>query len=193
MVMRRLYRVIGEEITREEFAEAAAELGMSLHRRTEETESSSYNEVWANEDRTQALSYIEDFLTGLHYVSINAKDVEKLLEQLKTEIFLYDPEDLIETAQESTDHNEQVMTLSRLVLTFPDPDDEVLEVFTNYLTQAPSALLRRAALEATARATWDELLPVVEERARDDPDADFRREAKEVLQKWHALRAADGR
>ena len=185
-----LYRVLDEGVTRASFGEAATALDLAKANTFEPEGDGGYEEVWANDARTGALNYVEDPFTGQNYVSASGGEADNLIAGLSRKLNLYSPDELIEEAHASdASHNDRVATLFRLALTFPEHDAEVHRIFENYATQAPHPKLRTAALDAIGLRAWEQLRPVVEGVARNDPESEVREYAKRVLERWIAARA----
>lgn len=184
MAIRTYYRVMGEGLGRKDFAEAAEALGLAQVNRWQKGSDKDYEEGWANPERTRALSYLEDRFTGLPYVAITAADVDKLLLELDGELDLYTPEELIDTAYRADRPEEQVTTLNRLEITFPEFDETVFQIYAGFLMTSPTAAVRYAALDAIARHPWSAFRSLIDKIARDDPDPEARVRAEEIRTYW---------
>ncbi|MEA3037490.1 MAG: hypothetical protein QOE79_3 [Sphingomonadales bacterium] len=182
------YRVLDEAVTREEFAEAAAALGLALTKVFEADDEHGYEEIWANSPQMASLNYAEDPFVGLNYVAATGGEADNLLAALSRKLNFYSPDELIEEAHSANvDHNDRVANLYQLGVTFPEYDKDVRDIFENYATLAPHPKLRTAALDAIGLRSWSELRPVVERVARDDVDVTVRDYAKALLARWDTI------
>ncbi|MGZ8284042.1 MAG: hypothetical protein ACXW27_00345 [Allosphingosinicella sp.] len=181
------YRVLDEAVTREDFAEAAAALGLAMTKVFEPDDDHGYEEIWANSAGTGSFNYSEDPFVGLNYVAATGGKADELLAGLSRKLNFYSPDELIEEAHSGdVAHNDRVANLYQLGVTFPEHDQDVHDIFENYATLAPHPKLRTAALDAIGLRSWKELRPVVEKVAREDSDPEVRDYAKALLVRWDA-------
>lgn len=186
-----VFRVLDDDVTRDDFAEAARELSLVSERVFENEEEEDYEEVWVNAERSGAVHYVEDSFTDLRYISLHGDAGPRLLEDLRRKVAIRSPQALLEAARDTrSDPNELASNLFRIATTFSDYDPDVHEIFGRYATAAPYPRLRAAALDAIGLRAWEELRPIVETVAREDPDPEVREHAKAVLDRWIAARGA---
>jgi hypothetical protein len=180
-------RVLDEGATRESLAKALGELGLVRQNVWEAAgEKEAYEEVWSTPDKTRAINYVEDPLSGMSYVCLRGANVTELTGDFLRKVSCFWPEELLEVAYDPEDENEQVDNLYRLAITFPEYDEQVFEIFEGIATNAPQAKLRLAALDAMGYHTWPESRAVVERVAREDDDAKVKLAAKRILPLWDA-------
>jgi hypothetical protein len=182
-----IHRVLRGGVTRELFEETAAELGLTKQNIWEpKGEKEAYEQVWAMPDLTRAINYVEDPHTGTSYVHFRGVDLDDLVEEFTDKLATYWPEELIERAYTTEDHDEYVRNLYRLAVTFAEHNPEVFVIFENVATEAPHPKLRLAALDALAFRTWPQSRAVVERVGREDEDENVKQTAKKLLTLWDA-------
>ena len=180
-----VHLVLRGGVTRELFEETAAELGLAKQNTWEPTgEKEAYEQVWTTPDKTRAINYVEDPFTGMSYVHFRGSDLDQLIEDFTDKLATYGPEELIERAYTTKEHNEYVHNLYRLAITFAEYNPEVFEIFRAVATEAPYPKFRLAALDALAFRTWAQSRAVVERVAREDKDEEVKQTAKRLLTLW---------
>ena len=184
-----IHGVLDSGVTRELFEETAAELGLVKHDTWEaKGEGQSYEQVWTTPDKTLAVNYVEDPLSGMSYVHFRGEDLEELTEEFGEKLSTFWPDELIGLFHEATEHDEIVDYLYRLAIAFPEYDEQVFGIFERAATSAPHPKLRLAGLDALAYRTWPQSRAVVERVARTDADAEVREQAARILTLWDAPR-----
>ena len=180
------HRVL-DGVTREEFAEAAAELRLAKHQTWEpKTEREAYEEVWTTPDKRSAVNYVEDPISGMSYVHFRGPEAEGLLEGLSDKLATFWPEELVERAEVMEDDPEELIAnLYRLAITFPAYDEAVFSIFEAAAGEQ-DARMRLAVLDALAYRRWPEGRELVERLAREDDDAEVRGQAARTLTLWDA-------
>lgn len=174
-----------DAVSRDLFARTMSELGFSKHNVWEPAGPRGvYEEVWTNKAQTLAVHYVEDPVLSMSFIWVRGSNIDPLVSELANEISLFYPEELIERAYITKDHNEQVDNLYRLAITFPKYDPQVYEIFKRYATEPPNQLLRQAALNAMAYRAWPELRAVVETATKEDESDEVRQTATELLPVW---------
>lgn len=180
-----VHGVLDSGVTRELFEETAAELGLVKQETWEARgEGQAYEQVWATPDKTRAVNYVEDPLSGMSYVHFRGDDLEELMEEFGDKLSTFWPDELIGLFHEATEHNEIVDYVYRLAIAFPDFDPEVFTIFEGVAADAPHPKLRLAGLDALAYRTWPQSRAVVERVARADADAEVREQAARILTLW---------
>lgn len=180
------FRVLDEDVTREEFAKAAGQLGLRRHAVLREGEE-GYEDVWSNETGTSAVNYVEDPDLDLRYVSVRGPDSARLLADLPRMVAIFDPEELIEIAHSAEEGLDELnANLLRLGITYPEHDQRVAFIFQNYVTTAPDPELRMTALDAIGLHAWEQLHPIVQNVADSDQNGEVRDYATRVLERWAA-------
>ena len=179
-----VHRVL-DGVTREEFAEAADELGLAKHQTWEpKTEREAYEEVWTTPDKRSAVNYVEDPISGMSYVHIRGAEADRLLEGVTDKLATFWPEELVERAEVMEDDPEELIAnLYRLAITFPAYDETVFSIF-DAAAGAPDPRMRLALLDALAYRRWPESRELVERLAREDEDAEAREHAARTLTLW---------
>ncbi|MGC4067427.1 MAG: hypothetical protein QM784_22830 [Polyangiaceae bacterium] len=181
MAAEEVFRVLEPDVTREDFHRAAQDMGFSLVNTWPSRNSSeAYEEVWSVPDRTQAIHYLEDPISGTNYLRIRGPNTEKLLFELRRVPYFY-PEELLEEAAEADNHDDQVKAAFRLTVTFPQFEPNVYKLLEAYATQDADALLRQATLNAIAYRCWPQFSALFEDLSRNDPDERVRETAKRLL------------
>jgi hypothetical protein len=141
----------------------------------------AYEQVWATADRTSAINYLEDPISGLHYLSIRGTLASRLVTKLAKRLDVYDEEDLLEHAATATTLEEQVRALNQVAIGFVDYHPAAMELLEGYATSAPLPQLRAAAVNAMGFRAWPQFRPVLEQVAAQDPDEGVRRRAASML------------
>lgn len=184
-----VHGVLDSGVTRELFEETAAELGLVKQNTWEaEGEGGVYEQVWTTPDKTLAVNYVEDPLSGMSYAHFRGADLEELTEEFGEKLSTFWPDELVGLFYEATEHDEIVDYLYRLAIAFPEYDEQVFEIFERAATRAPHPKLRLAGLDALAYRTWPQSRAVVERVAGTDADPEVREQAARILTLWDAPR-----
>lgn len=179
MVVSGLFRVIKPGFSRKKMAAAASRVNLHLHQKQEgDGDRVAYAEMWATEDKKNAVSYVEDPISGMSYLHFQGPDHRKLVRELP--VSRYPPEEVIEKACMARKHDSRVDAIMRLAITFPSYDEDAYRIFCAYL-EAEHPLLRAATLNAMAYRSWPEFNPLFEKVAREDPDGEVRAQAERLL------------
>lgn len=180
-------RVLNEDATRAIVAKTLRGLGLVRQNVWEPAgKKEAYEEVWATQDKTRAVNYVEDPLSAMSYVCFRGADVTELTADFMRKVACFWPEELLETAYEPESLKDQVDNLYRLAITFPEYDPEVFEIFEGAVTDAEHSKLRLAGLDALSYHTWPESRELVESVARDDSDKKVKEAAERLLTLWDA-------
>ncbi len=176
------FSVLNPIVKREDFERVASELGLVRdHVRSGDGQKEPYEQVWANEEQSTAVHYVEDPISGTHYLWVRGEDTPELIVDLRNRLLSFDPEELIELAHEAKTHDDRVKAVFRLAVTFPRFEPDVFDVFEAYVTHKPDPLLRRATLNAIAYCGWPESIPLLERVAKEDEDEQVRQTAQRLL------------
>jgi hypothetical protein len=139
-----------------------------------------FEEVWATEDKANAIHYIDDPISGTRFIWVRGPRIRELLFEIDRRLPAYEPEELIEMAAEASDHNEAVQALFRIAVGFPNFDPKALRVFEAYLKH-PTPLVREATVQAIAYRLWSEGIKLLEKVVQEDPDEGVRQFAQSIL------------
>ncbi|AKF05682.1 HEAT repeat domain-containing protein [Sandaracinus amylolyticus] len=176
------YVVLYPQVTREDFERVASELRLVRHHVYEpQGDKEPYEQVWADEDQSTAVHYVEDPISGTHHLWVRGYDTPDLAVDLATRLLSYYPEQLIELARDAKTHDDRVKAIFRLAAGFRRFDPDAFDVFDGYVRHTPDPLLQRATLNAIAMAGWPELVELVE-RATADEDEQVRQTATRLLE-----------
>lgn len=182
-----VHRVLRGGVTRELFEETAAELGLVKQNTWEpKGEREAYEQVWTTPDKTRAINYVEDPFTAMRYVHFRGPELEDFIEEFTNKLATYWPDELIERAYTTEEHDEYARNLYRLAITFAEYDPEVFAIFEGVANEAPHPKLRLAALDALAFRTWPQSRAVVERVAREEKDEEVKQSAQRLLTLWDA-------
>jgi len=179
VVISGIFSVVKPPFSRQKMAAAAERLGLHLHKTQEgDGDKVAYAEMWMTEDRKNAVSYVEDPISGMTYLHFQGPNHRRIIRELP--VSLYPPEEVIEKACSARKHDSRVDAIMRLAITFAAYDEDAYKIFCAYL-QAEHPLLRAATLNAMAYRSWPEFNPLFEQAAQEDPDSEVRAQAARLL------------
>lgn len=138
-------------------------------------------EIWANELQTDSVHIVDDPISGTDYLRILGEQAESYAYEMAVSLPVFLPAALFEDLRNAGSRNEVVDILFRIAVSFPEYHEEAEHAF-DYFSQDEHPMMRRAAMQAMAYRTIPEYFPMLE-RARDnDPDAENRAFAAELLE-----------
>ncbi|MBD2766516.1 HEAT repeat domain-containing protein [Hymenobacter sp. BT664] len=173
--------VLEEDIGYEDFIKVAQGQGWIKHKTYFPDENSRrFEEVWATEDKANAIHYIDDSISGTCFLWVRGPKINELLFEIVRRLPAYEPEELIEMASAASEHDEMVSALFRIGVGFPNFDSKAFRVFEAYLT-APTPLLRKATVQAIAYRMWPESTKLLEKVVQEDHDEGVRQFAESIL------------
>ncbi|HEY1345687.1 MAG TPA: hypothetical protein VGF54_11910 [Streptosporangiaceae bacterium] len=173
--------VLSPRVTRREFEDIAFGSGWRLHEVVEAAEEHPYEEIWSVDNGRSAVHYIEDGLLGLLYVIVLGEHVDELEASLRRALETVRPADALEWLDDAASAERRVQAAAYLAASAEHPAPDLIEAFDR-LMRDPVADVRRAAIFAATYPAWPELLPLVQNVARDDADAGVRDAAQEIAQ-----------
>jgi hypothetical protein len=173
--------VLEEDIGYEDFVAVAQDQGWIKYKTYFRDENNRrFEEVWATEDKANAIHYIDDPISGTRFLWVRGPKISELLFEIVGRLPAYEPEELIEMAIEASEYDEAVDALFRIGVGFPNFDPKAFAVFEIYLRQ-PSPLLRKATVQAIAYRLWPESIKLIEKVVQEEPDEGVRQFAESIL------------
>ena len=176
--------VLEEDIDHDEFVRVANKLGW-VNQKTHQGDGikNAFQDIWSTPDKTKAIYFIDDPLTGTHFLCVRGSYLRELLFEIYGRFPAYEQEELFQMAAEAEEHDEAVQAVLRIAVGFPNYDPRAVKVFEAYLT-APSPLLRKATIQAIAYRMWDENIKLLEKTAREDSDESVKQFAQRALDEF---------
>ncbi|NMO20661.1 HEAT repeat domain-containing protein [Pyxidicoccus fallax] len=171
--------------------QAAAQLGSmalmagwSLESVTEATDTRPYQLVWVTdeEDEPSIIRFIDDFMIEVPYAYIESETPEHFVRVLREFVDVYSQEEIQKLADSAATAEQLQLAVRLMSLTAPPEFDAAFfEFFRKCLTFA-DAMVQRKAILAIGYVGWKELLPVLEQLAKGDPDSEVRDLARIALE-----------
>jgi hypothetical protein len=173
--------VLHEDIDHDYFVEVAEGQGWIKYKTYPgDGQKERFEEVWTTQDRTNAIHYIDDPISGTRFLWVRGSRLSKLLFEINRRLPAYEPEELVEMLIEADTHEEIIDALFRIAVGFPDFDPEILRIFETCLKH-PSPLIREATVQAIAYRLWTESIELLRNVANEDPGQSVRQFAQSIL------------
>jgi len=141
----------------------------------------AFEQVWASEDQTTALNYLEDPLLGLTWLSFRGADLDVFIRRIATQIELIDGADALVLAAAATEPSEKIVAIARLAAVFPVYDADAFRLFAAYATESADPHVRESAVNCMAYRGWSAFVPLLKWVIEHDSAPAVRQRAAEIL------------
>ena len=185
--------VLKPGVGREEVAAAARKVGLVLASQLEgdDFQRLSYEEAWTSANDLASMNYIESQLLNVSYLVFRGEKAPIIIDQILAILPAYTHPEVLDLARQAGTRNDQVRGLYRLAVMFPNFQQDAFDIFAAFATQAQTALLREAAVDAMAYRAWPQFIPLLEKILASDVADNVRQRAEDVLKHVRAVDQMD--
>jgi hypothetical protein len=167
------------EVTPDEVIGLAAEERWVLGSVDDEQPGSPFQIAWTTADGATTLRYVEDTVLGVRYIVASGPS-DAIAGRLHERGVTYSAADVTEMSERARTPQQRLAVTSYAGAAAGDtPDAGLLRTLESALEDSEPEI-RRVGVMASAYAGWPELLPRLEQIAREDPDAEARKLAARV-------------
>ena len=149
-------------------------------------ENPSYEESWSNEEKTFGMSFCDDAIACLAYVTMRGVDDEGYVDDFVFSFGSVEVNDMLQMAMDEHPPDLHIANAFLMSIAFLEYDERAAAALRRYALEGEHPTLRRAALEAIARGAWSPCRAIVSSAAEHDPDEAVRAQARSVLERWPA-------
>lgn len=187
--MQGAFRVLTDETTEEELRLVATAMGWPLIEEiTKETSPTKLQ--WASHDRLSLIEYIDDPLIGIQYLRIMGEGVAAIAKLTTVSRVAYTASQVLARARDAVDLPAQALGVREAAIAAPRAFDERFYDVVVAGSRHAHPGVRKVAIQAFLYLSWRELVPMLEELERSDPEPGLRKYARIAIEEavkfdWH--------
>ncbi|MFF9511017.1 hypothetical protein ACF1BU_31565 [Streptomyces sp. NPDC014724] len=137
---------------------------------------------WETLDGTTSLDYLEDNITGVHYITIKGQRIAEFKESIRGNLATWSFQEAAQLISENNQRDTIIQGIHVSAITAARKDVPALSAAFQRMARQPDREVRRAVLIGIGYATTSaELREIAQEMKNSDPDEDIRLDAEHLL------------
>lgn len=143
-----------------------------------------YEQIWVTPDRGTALHYMDDPTPKERFLVLYGRDAGTVAIQLgAANLDIHTSEDVVDRALVASSNPERITVAWQLGVVAKLYDATILDLLKSLYSGADDSV-RAAVINAIGYRGWPEARGFLEEIAANDPSADLRQNAREIVAAW---------
>lgn len=152
---------------------------------------SAYEQIWVTPDRGTAIHYMDDPTPKERFVVIYGRDTGDVAFQMgAANLDIHTRNDVFDRALVAATNPERITVAWQLGVVAKIYDEGVLALLRS-LYDGADDIVREAVINAIGYRGWPESREFLEEIANEDPSADLRQNARDIVDAWWGEESGD--